>query len=60
MKPILSLLLAGLALYEIAALLNSTAGDTLSELVWSASHRPLLPFLFGLVAGHFFWQKKES
>lgn len=57
MKWILfSLVCLGLG-YELAALVNSTEGDTISEIVWEISRRPIVPFIFGLVMGHFFWPR---
>ena len=46
-----------LLLYEAYALSNTIPGDTLSESVWKASRRPIVPLLAGLLAGHFFWQR---
>jgi uncharacterized integral membrane protein len=37
----------------------ATSGKTvtLSEVVWKVSvNRPIIPFLAGVVTGHFFWQ----
>ena len=45
-----------LAIYEIYAL--STNQITLSRAVWTTTrgqYGPLLPFLAGMIAGHFFW-----
>lgn len=43
--------------YEAYSLSNRTPNDTLSEAVWRAFYRrPLLPFLLGVVIGHFVWQ----
>ncbi len=49
--------LAGLlVVYEIIALVNRRDGDTISEIHWRmAKERPLVPFLWGLLMGHFFW-----
>ncbi len=57
MKRIFYALGAAIAAYELAALTNEEEGDTISERVWSACERPLVPFLAGMVAGHFFWQR---
>lgn len=58
MKEIFLGLVALLVIYEVAALANGAAGDTISEIVWGvASKRPILPFAFGVLMGHFFWQK---
>lgn len=55
---------AALLGYEAWTLINKDEGDTISETVWeSAKDRPLIPFAFGLLMGHFFWQtvgKKEA
>ena len=33
-------------------------GNTLSEVVWlMTKHYPLVAFLVGLIAGHWFWQR---
>lgn len=51
--------LVGLGIYEGYGIAQSAPGDTISELVWSVSHIPLVPFAFGVVMGHFFWQRKR-
>lgn len=56
---IFALLIIALFVYEGIALFNSKSGDTISEILWHLSQRPLVPFLFGLLMGHFFWQKVE-
>jgi hypothetical protein len=57
-KTFLVSLAAGAAAYELAALRNEAEGDTLSEVVWSASDRwPVVAFAAGMVAGHFFWPR---
>lgn len=54
-------LVGGLVAYELAALKSQQPGDTISEIIWTAtSRRPLVPFAFGLLMGHFFWQRAES
>ena len=57
MTIIFAILVAGLFIYEAIALFNSKSGDTISEIFWHLSQRPLVPFLFGLLCGHFFWQR---
>lgn len=46
--------------WEVWTLANGVAGDTLSEAVWEASRRPLVPFLAGFLMGHWFWQKGKK
>jgi hypothetical protein len=44
--------------YEAWTLFNGISGDTISESVWRvAATRPLVPFLAGMLCGHFFWSK---
>lgn len=61
MKKIFLSLVLAMVIYELVALGNTTPGDTISEIIWTASvHRPLIPFAFGLLMGHFFWQRSGS
>jgi hypothetical protein len=54
-------LVAGLCVYEVVTLANQCEGDTISEIMWATTtKRPILPFAFGVLMGHFFWQKAES
>lgn len=58
MKPYAALvvLVIGLFVYEFIAL-RRRRGETISEVVWRLTfNHPLVPFLFGLLMGHFFWQ----
>lgn len=42
--------------YEFYTLSNAKPFDTISETIWRASaNRPLVPFVAGMVAGHWFW-----
>lgn len=51
-------LVGGLCVYELVTLANKCEGDTISEIVWATTtKRPILPFAFGCVMGHFFWQR---
>lgn len=51
----------GLLLYEGWTLINKRKGDTISESIWGSMKRhPLVPFGFGMLMGHFFWQKAEN
>jgi hypothetical protein len=48
--------IAGIALlliYEVYALKTIKTGDTITELI--QKQRPLVPFAFGFLMGHFFW-----
>jgi hypothetical protein len=50
--------IVGLLVYEAYTLVNRTPGDTLSEAVWDIIYdRPLIPFLMGMIIGHFVWQR---
>lgn len=51
-------LLAALFAYEGYALMTPEAGDTISEITWAVSMQaPVIGFFFGVLAGHFFWQR---
>jgi hypothetical protein len=59
---IVTLSLLAIVGYEIYALANDVAGDTISEFFWHVSGKyPIVPFFLGLVigtlAGHFWWQR---
>jgi hypothetical protein len=59
MKRIFLGLVLLLCVYELVALGNGQAGDTISEIVWAVTaERPILPFATGVVCGHFFWPKR--
>jgi hypothetical protein len=54
-------LVGGLCAYEVYALAKHKHGDTISEIMWSvSSHYAILPFAFGVLSGHFFWQRNGS
>jgi hypothetical protein len=54
-------LVGGLCVYELVTLANNREGDTISEIMWATTtRRPILPFAFGVLMGHFFWQRVES
>lgn len=42
-----------LFVYEIWALKTEAKGDTITEII--KSQRPIVPFAFGVLMGHFFW-----
>jgi hypothetical protein len=47
-----------LGVYDVVVAYNDVQGDTISELVRDLSHSwYLLPYLFGVVTGHFFWNR---
>lgn len=57
-RRIFGALAALLAVYEGVTLANAAPGDTISEIVWALSDRwQVVTFLFGLVAGHWFWPR---
>lgn len=45
--------------YEFYALKTKEDGDTISELIWKWSRRPLVPFAVGMLVGHFVWQSQS-
>jgi hypothetical protein len=50
--------IVGLLIWEAYVLSNAVTGDTLSEQVWAANKAtPLVPFLAGVVCGHFFFPR---
>ena len=54
-------LVGGSLAYEAVALANAREGDTISEIVWTATtKRPIVPFAMGVLMGHFFWQRVSS
>jgi hypothetical protein len=60
MKKLLAVLVLALFGYEAWTLSNAAPGDTISEVVWTlADAWQIVPFLFGLVGGHFFWPRKR-
>lgn len=46
--------------YETWTLLNMKPGDTISDTVWKANRRPLIPFAVGMLCGHWFWQRVDD
>ena len=60
LRTILFAAVGGLLVYEVSTIINDRDGDTISELLWAASHRPLVPFAAGVVCGHLFWQKANG
>jgi hypothetical protein len=64
MKWIKWLLLLGIGFllaYEVYGLMHVEPGDTISEHVWAWSERSdIVPFGFGFLMGHFFFQRKRK
>lgn len=60
MKWIFFVLCIGLLVYETVAILNSQNGDTISEIFWSLSINPMVPFMAGFLCGHLFWPKRDK
>lgn len=53
--------IAGLLVWEGVTIRNKAQGDLLSDRVWHhAKRRPLIPFLAGVLCGHFFWQESRD
>ena len=59
MKWIFVVIVFGMLVYEGITLFNKVDGDTISEIIWALSKRPLVPFAFGMLMGHFFWQMEK-
>jgi len=56
-KIILLVSAAALGLYDIVALVKGGGEATISVVILEASHNyPIIPFLFGVLMGHFFWR----
>lgn len=52
------ILVGCLGAYEVLAMSTHHPGDTISEIIWRISqNRPIVPFLFGLLMGHFFFTR---
>lgn len=49
-------LLVAMIGYEAWALFSGN-GQTISEITWNLARHPIVPFLVGVLAGHFFWQR---
>lgn len=55
-------LLAALALllvYELWVIATHQPDSTISEAIWSVARAPMIPFTFGVLMGHFFWQRQD-
>jgi peptidoglycan/LPS O-acetylase OafA/YrhL len=51
----------GALLYDIYAYIKLGDGNTISEIIWRYSKDyPILPFLGGLLAAHFWWTKRNG
>jgi hypothetical protein len=42
-------------LYEGWSIFNHIPGDTISSMVKNLARKPIVPFAFGVLMGHFFW-----
>ena len=52
--------IVALIAYEVYTLANKEDNDTLSESTWRVTARqPIVPFLSGVLMGHFFWQSSD-
>jgi hypothetical protein len=59
MRKLLWVGAAAFGAYEAYALYTKEDGDTISELIWDACKRPLVPFTIGMLVGHFVWQSQD-
>lgn len=49
-----------LIIWDLYVANTATPGDTISELVLGyAREHPVVPFIFGVIMGHFFWPQVE-
>ena len=49
--PLWGTLFTLLLLYEAWTLINDFPGDTISEIIWTLSKRPMVPWIFGVATG---------
>ena len=55
---ILIVVSVALIVWDIYAAITPVHGDTISEVLWTATtQHPVIPFLFGMLMGHLFWQR---
>jgi hypothetical protein len=59
MKLFFIVMLIVIAAYEVISLYTK-CDDTISEIVWMASIKPIVPFVAGMVAGHLFWNRNAK
>lgn len=43
---------------DVFLAVDSTPGNTYSEILLTLSRHPVLPFSFGVLMGHFFWPQR--
>ena len=54
-------MIAILGLWDVFAVSNNVAGDTISSIVLGTAHKyPIIPFILGIVMGHLFWPNKGT
>lgn len=53
---ILVVVSVGLIVWDLYAMRHPQ--DTISRVILSASHHPILPFSFGVLMGHLFWAQR--
>ena len=47
--------------WDLYVAANPTPGDTISEVILDFSRRhAMIPFVFGVLMGHFFWPQKSE
>lgn len=51
-------LVLALMLYELVAFKRCNH-ETISEIFWRLSARPIVPFAMGVLMGHLFWQAAQ-
>ena len=62
MTRLLAVLVLALLGYEGWTLNNAAPGDTISEVVWAMdrNYGGIVGLLFGVLMGHFFWQRERK
>lgn len=54
-STIIVVLAVALASLDVYLATDKRPANTISEIIWKASRNPIIPFAFGVIAGHLFW-----
>lgn len=58
-RLLLAVVLGTLLAYEAWVLVTRQPRSTISEVFWDFARFPLVPFIVGVLCGHFFWQRSD-